>query len=281
MSHLTTLTYNNAPIHIRDEMLCLTDMWSAAGKPDNKRPADWMLIDGTKGFLEYLAESLKVAPAHFDKNQGVSSYGGLVVAKRGGSSPGTWAHWQIGFAYAKYLSPEFHAWCNTAAREKMEGRQLQSSVSVAELEAAVRTVVGGIVKGVVNKALREHLEPVMAHLANLDTMAKYDPQIKPAPVVKSRLEQASDLVRELLREKGRVHRSAATRAIQELVPAKEERGRVFNNLVSSGEIVTDVSIAGGTGTSRVYFTAGKNLSRAEQETARATAPFAKTPEPAL
>ena len=32
------------------------------------------------------------------------------------------AHWQIGIAYAKYLSPEFHVWCNTVVRDRMEGK---------------------------------------------------------------------------------------------------------------------------------------------------------------
>jgi hypothetical protein len=39
-----------------------------------------------------------------------------------GRNGGTWAHWQIALAYAKYLSPEFHMWCNTVVRAHMEGR---------------------------------------------------------------------------------------------------------------------------------------------------------------
>ena len=28
----------------------------------------------------------------------------------------TWAHWQLALAYARYLSPAFHAWCNSVIR---------------------------------------------------------------------------------------------------------------------------------------------------------------------
>ena len=34
----------------------------------------------------------------------------------------TWANWQIGLVYAKYLSPPFHAWGNEVIRARMEGK---------------------------------------------------------------------------------------------------------------------------------------------------------------
>ena len=40
----------------------------------------------------------------------------LLKIKRGRGG-GTWAHWQLGLAYTKYLSPEFHIWCNEAIKE--------------------------------------------------------------------------------------------------------------------------------------------------------------------
>ncbi|WP_127089060.1 KilA-N domain-containing protein [Aquabacter cavernae] len=42
---------------------------------------------------------------------------GQVMTTKRGKGGGTYAHWQIGLAYAKYLSPEFHMWRNTAVRE--------------------------------------------------------------------------------------------------------------------------------------------------------------------
>ena len=46
---------------------------------------------------------------------------GLVAALRGRRG-GTWAHWQLALSYARYLSPEFHLWCNTVVRAAMEWR---------------------------------------------------------------------------------------------------------------------------------------------------------------
>lgn len=100
------LVYNSQAIHVQDaEMLCLTDMWRAADCPENKRPAEWARHDGRQ-FIEFITESLNVGTAH--------------IWKAGRGKDGrTFAHWQIGFAYAKYLSHEFHAWCNDVVRGHM------------------------------------------------------------------------------------------------------------------------------------------------------------------
>ncbi|MDQ0507422.1 KilA-N domain-containing protein [Xanthobacter agilis] len=105
------LTFNGVEIHDRDEMLCLTDMWKAAGEPESKRPAEWLRHDATKEFVECVAGSLEVGKAHIQTQKGGRGIGGA-----------TFAHWQIGLAYAKYLSPKFHMWCNTVVRERMEGK---------------------------------------------------------------------------------------------------------------------------------------------------------------
>ena len=54
-----------------------------------------------------------------------------------GRNGATWAHWQIALAYAKYLSPDFHMWCNEVVRERMEGK----SVSVANLPPDVLEMI--------------------------------------------------------------------------------------------------------------------------------------------
>ena len=91
-------------IRAREQMLCLTDMWrasAAAGeKPDpSRRPADWLRSGEAQHFIEFLADALNVGNSHHE----------IVHTERGGAAPATWAHWQIGMAYAKYLSPAFHA----------------------------------------------------------------------------------------------------------------------------------------------------------------------------
>jgi hypothetical protein len=41
-----------------------------------------------------------------------------VLKSTKGRYGGTYAHWQIALAYAKYLSPEFHIWCNEVVRDR-------------------------------------------------------------------------------------------------------------------------------------------------------------------
>lgn len=45
----------------------------------------------------------------------------LINVVRGkGKTQGTFAHWQLALAYAKYLSPEFHMWANQVVKERFE-----------------------------------------------------------------------------------------------------------------------------------------------------------------
>lgn len=104
--------------------ISLNDMWLAAGKPEGKLdPRRWAgkpyeKISGSSGkpsvsggpgyeFIEFIANKLNVNAAHIYKTTR-GKYGG------------TWAHWQIALAYAKYLSPEFHAWANQVIKERIE-----------------------------------------------------------------------------------------------------------------------------------------------------------------
>ncbi|WP_226576520.1 KilA-N domain-containing protein [Acuticoccus sediminis] len=112
------LDYNGRPICGRADMLSLTDMWKAAGAPPDKRPAEWLRHDGTKEFVECVAATVNVGKAH-------------ILEGQRGRAGGTWAHWQIGLAYAKYLSPEFHIWCNEIVRSVMA----QTAATAAEIPA--------------------------------------------------------------------------------------------------------------------------------------------------
>lgn len=104
--------------------ISLNDMWIAAGLPDGKLdPRRWgqgpcektsgssgkISLSGGPGheFIEFIAKSLNV------------NAGDIYKAKRG-KHGGTWVHWQIALAYAKYLSPEFHAWANQVIKDRIE-----------------------------------------------------------------------------------------------------------------------------------------------------------------
>lgn len=102
------LVYNGVQISQTGEELCLTDMWKAANAPRHKEPYNWERKEGA-AFID------AVALAH---NLPV----GQVIRKRRGKGGATYAHWQIGIAYAKSLDHDFHMWCNTQVRAVMEGK---------------------------------------------------------------------------------------------------------------------------------------------------------------
>ena len=90
-----------------DNFVSLTSMYAkavdsgkAVGKSD---PSEWKTKAG-KTFIAKLAQKLNTA------------VGGIYTSKRGKHGGGTWAHWQIGAAYATYLDDELHMQFNAAVR---------------------------------------------------------------------------------------------------------------------------------------------------------------------
>jgi hypothetical protein len=126
MTPTSTLSYKGTPIRLRGAMLNLTDMWRAAGCPEYRRPIHWLVLEETLRFRAH-------AGAHWTERDEPASPNiiqddiirldpdGFVATARGRHG-GTWAHWQLALAYARYLSPAFHLWCNTVVRRAMEWR---------------------------------------------------------------------------------------------------------------------------------------------------------------
>jgi hypothetical protein len=83
----------------------LTAMWRASGGDANRDPAAWLRLDETGAFLA----ELNMVQNH-------------ILSQRGRNG-GTWAHWQIAVAYAKYLSPAFHIQWNEYAAAYLRGEQ--------------------------------------------------------------------------------------------------------------------------------------------------------------
>ena len=153
-----TLTLNDHAIRDRGEMLSLTDMWRAGGEDASKRPVVWLKSKQATDFVAFLAETVGIS--HHSGTGVKNTHYGLVDTKSGGSSGGqTFAHWQIALAYAKYLSPAFHAACNVVIRERMEGRNVQTEYSglVTNLDPSVAAQIGGIIKGVVHRQIHDLL----------------------------------------------------------------------------------------------------------------------------
>lgn len=111
MSNIIKREFNGIAIAFEGkEKVSLTDLWKSAGSPNNFQPAQWLRWPQTQEFVNSLAQSLNVLPTHND----------ILQTKRGGKSPGTWAHWQIALAYAKHLSPELHMFVNQCFMERLQ-----------------------------------------------------------------------------------------------------------------------------------------------------------------
>ena len=131
MSDITEeiIRYQGQPVIRRGEMMSLTDMWRAGGSEKNKAPYEWLRSSQAKSFAAFLADT------------GISRSVERGAGGRGGGGV-TWAHWQLAFAYAKYLSPAFHAWCNEVVRAHLEHGGDPVDIAtlrarIAELEASL------------------------------------------------------------------------------------------------------------------------------------------------
>ncbi|MBP2312615.1 KilA-N domain-containing protein [Azospirillum soli] len=122
--HNACLAYNGHAIRDRGKTVSLTDMWKAAGSPENREPWNWSRKEGAE-FVEFVAASHNLTMEQ------------VMITKKG-KGGGTWAHWQLAMAYAKYLSPEFHAWCNSVVRAHMEGRTHQALLADRQNEALLK-----------------------------------------------------------------------------------------------------------------------------------------------
>ena len=80
----------------------MTVYYTAGGKK-HRDPRQWKRKEGSQ-FVESLTKKLNVPV-------------GNILKTVKGRYGGTYAHWQIALAYAKYLSPEFHIWCNEVVKD--------------------------------------------------------------------------------------------------------------------------------------------------------------------
>lgn len=183
------LTYQGQPIHERGEMLSLTDMWRAAGGTDSQRPAKWLEIDATQQFVEYLKSTVRTGDSE------------LIQALNESGTWHTWAHWQIAMAYAKYLSPEFHSWCNQVVRDHMEGRMVP-----------VQTM--GAIISLSDAAFREMMLPMTAGIsALLEGQQRTDNRLTTLEERHSDLSQQVSIIRQEMRKGRRNNISEKTKSL--------------------------------------------------------------------
>jgi hypothetical protein len=100
-----TAIYKGFEIHFQTDkrMVNLTNLWRAEGSNRSKQPIQFLRNNHTKELIDVVAKSQSCDIA------------ALVWVVRGRYG-GTFAHWKIALAYAKYLSPKFHAWANEAIK---------------------------------------------------------------------------------------------------------------------------------------------------------------------
>ncbi len=109
------LYFDDTPVRVRGESLNLTDEWKAAGSDSSKAPAQWLRSAQAVELKQHLHD---VGISHITRSV-VPEKGSAKGGTDGGG--GTWAHWHLAMAYAKYLSPAFHVKCNEIVRAHMEG----------------------------------------------------------------------------------------------------------------------------------------------------------------
>ncbi|WP_043630923.1 KilA-N domain-containing protein [Desulfovibrio sp. TomC] len=94
-----------------DGLISLTDLHRASGGQHRNRPSYWLESEGNKAFVAALSKSRD---------------SGLFLQVARGRRGGTYAHWQIALAYAKYLSPELHMQVNEVFMRYKTGDALTS-----------------------------------------------------------------------------------------------------------------------------------------------------------
>ena len=137
MTPIDSLSYQGTPIRRRGTMLNLTDMWQAADRPANRRPSDWLLLEETRRFRAHAGTHWTEPDEPVAANAGHTGIWHLdtdgFIATVRGHQGGTWGHWQLALAYARYLAPAFHLWCNTVVRAAMERLDEPSASSLERL----------------------------------------------------------------------------------------------------------------------------------------------------
>ena len=87
-----------------DSLISLTYLWKLAGKNPHQHPKFWRKQAHTAAFIEKVSKGVEITTP-------------ITTQVGKGKPQGTYAHWQIALAYAKYLSPELHMAVNEVYQE--------------------------------------------------------------------------------------------------------------------------------------------------------------------
>jgi len=163
---LEQFTFNGQIIRASDELICLTDLWRAAGSEHLKKPIWWFRQIETIEFIFEVIQKEKGGqrPPFSQRPEKDSKYNerrewfakgvqyatdnGIVKITKGRDGA-TFAHWQIALAYAKYLSPELHMHVNEIYMRYRSGDvtladEIADKATPEEQEWLAKRVIGKI-----------------------------------------------------------------------------------------------------------------------------------------
>lgn len=119
------VVYDGQSICRLGNLLNLTHMWHAMERPQNGHPHAWLKLPETRRLVQHFRDIPPATPtALLADIVGLSNIrhidADFLLVRTNGRRRGLWAHWQIAFAYAQFLSPSFHAWCNQVVRGELD-----------------------------------------------------------------------------------------------------------------------------------------------------------------
>lgn len=132
-------------------LVSLTDIYATAergGMADGKQdPRQWKRREGEQ-FIAFIAENMNVSLRH------------IYIGTKG-KGGGTFAHWQIALAYAKYLSPELHMQVNEVYARVKSGDvtladEIADKATPEQQEWLARRVAGKAARGQLTATLSAH-----------------------------------------------------------------------------------------------------------------------------
>ena len=132
-------------------LVSLTDIYAAAerdGLSEGKRdPRRWKLQDGAQ-FIEFAVATLNVPLRD-------------IYRATKGKGGGTFAHWQIALAYAKYLSPQLHMQVNEVYARVKSGdvtlaEEIADRASPEEQERHAKRMAGKVARNRLTSTLASH-----------------------------------------------------------------------------------------------------------------------------
>jgi hypothetical protein len=119
---ITEFSYQGRPVTRRGDLLNLTSMWAAAGRPETIKPYNWLQFPETKTLFAQFREELLHLPSDVKgmRHMPFSDDPETWIIKKRGRTGGTWLYWDLAISYARSLSPAFHLWTNRIVRPHME-----------------------------------------------------------------------------------------------------------------------------------------------------------------